>query len=85
MSFILPLIIMKRISFTAFNTTFVVDEDYQFVKQLGQGAYGCVVSAINLRTGETRAIKKITNINSKVPFLFCYYRSKHIDKGYRVY
>ncbi|KAF8070426.1 kinase-like domain-containing protein [Lyophyllum atratum] len=47
---------MQRHSFTALNSTFVVDAEYQFVKELGQGAYGCVVDC---------AIKKITNINTK--------------------
>jgi serine/threonine protein kinase len=57
---------MQRHSFTALNSTFVVDSEYQFVKELGQGAYGCVVSAKHRRTGEGCAIKKITNINTKV-------------------
>lgn len=57
---------MQRHSFQALNSTFVVDSEYQFVKELGQGAYGCVVSAKHRRTGEGCAIKKITNINTKV-------------------
>ncbi|EIM85103.1 CMGC/MAPK/ERK protein kinase [Stereum hirsutum FP-91666 SS1] len=56
---------MQRHSFQALNSTFVVDSEYQFVKELGQGAYGCVVSAKHRRTGEGCAIKKITNINTK--------------------
>ncbi|GLB37382.1 putative protein kinase superfamily protein [Lyophyllum shimeji] len=56
---------MQRHSFTALNSTFVVDSEYQFVKELGQGAYGCVVAATHRRTGEGCAIKKITNINTK--------------------
>ncbi|KAL1746190.1 kinase-like domain-containing protein [Schizophyllum fasciatum] len=56
---------MQRHSFTALNSTFVVDSEYQFVKELGQGAYGCVVAARHRRTGEGCAIKKITNINTK--------------------
>jgi serine/threonine protein kinase len=58
--------IMQRHSFTALNSTFVVDSEYQFVKELGQGAYGCVVAARHRRSGEGCAIKKITNINTKV-------------------
>lgn len=54
-----------RHSFTALNSHFVVDAEYQFVKELGQGAYGCVVAAKHRRTGEGCAIKKITNINTK--------------------
>lgn len=56
---------MQRHSFTALNSTFVVDSEYQFVKELGQGAYGCVVAAKHRRTGDGCAIKKITNINTK--------------------
>jgi len=57
---------MQRHSFNALNSTFIVDAEYQFVKELGQGAYGCVVAAKHRRTGEGCAIKKITNINTKV-------------------
>ena len=57
---------MQRHSFQALNSTFVVDAEYDFVKELGQGAYGCVVSARHRRSGEGCAIKKITNINTKV-------------------
>ncbi|EKM53498.1 uncharacterized protein PHACADRAFT_259914 [Phanerochaete carnosa HHB-10118-sp] len=56
---------MQRHSFQALNSTFVVDSEYQFVKELGQGAYGCVVAAKHRRSGEGCAIKKITNINTK--------------------
>lgn len=56
---------MQRHSFTALNSTFVVDSEYQFVKELGQGAYGCVVAATHRRSGDGCAIKKITNINTK--------------------
>ncbi|KAG8965685.1 Mitogen-activated protein kinase [Tulasnella sp. 425] len=52
-------------SFQALNQTFVVDSEYEFVKELGQGAYGCVVAARHKRTGEGCAIKKITSINTK--------------------
>ena len=57
---------MQRHSFQALNSTFVVDAEYEFVKELGQGAYGCVVAAKHRRSGEGCAIKKITNINTKV-------------------
>ena len=60
-----PTTIMQRHSFTALNSTFVVDSEYEFVKELGQGAYGCVVAARHRRSGEGCAIKKITNINTK--------------------
>ncbi|KAI9574070.1 kinase-like domain-containing protein [Boletus coccyginus] len=56
---------MQRHSFSALNSTFIVDAEYEFVKELGQGAYGCVVAARHRRSGEGCAIKKITNINTK--------------------
>jgi hypothetical protein len=60
---------MQRHSFSAsLNSTFVVDSEYQFVKELGQDAYGHVqvVAARHCRSGKGRAIKKITNIDTKV-------------------
>jgi serine/threonine protein kinase len=56
----------QRHAFKALQQTFVVDQDYTFHKELGQGAYGLVVAAKNRRTGEGCAIKKITNIGTKV-------------------
>lgn len=55
----------QRHAFKALQQTFVVDQDYSFHKELGQGAYGLVVAAKNRRTGEGCAIKKITNIGTK--------------------
>lgn len=57
---------MQRHTFTALNSVFVVDAEYDYVKDLGQGAYGCVVAAKHRGSGEGCAIKKITNINTKV-------------------
>jgi serine/threonine protein kinase len=68
---------MQRHSFQALNSSFVVDADYSFVKELGQGAYGCVVAAKHRVTGEGCAIKKITNINTKV-------RSDHVDHVFQL-
>lgn len=76
---------MQRHSFTALNSTFVVDSEYQFVKELGQGAYGCVVAARHRRSGEGCAIKKITNINTKVRMVVdvkAFYRSNRISPAY---
>jgi mitogen-activated protein kinase 7 len=53
-------------SVTAVGQTFIIDAEYEYVKELGQGAYGCVIAARHRRSGEGCAIKKITNINSKV-------------------
>ncbi|KAG6860408.1 hypothetical protein C0995_011479 [Termitomyces sp. Mi166 len=61
---------MQRHSFTALDTTFVIDSGYQFVRALGQGAYGCVVAASYRTTGEGCAIKKITHINTKITCLY---------------
>ncbi|KAF7298102.1 Protein kinase domain-containing protein [Mycena chlorophos] len=47
-----------RHSFQALNSTFIVDSEYQFVKELGQGAYGCVVAAKHKRSGEGRILTK---------------------------
>jgi len=43
------------------GTTFVVDDKYEFVKQIGHGAYGVVCSAINKKTNHKVAIKKVPN------------------------
>ena len=58
--------IMQRHALTAFNTTFVVDSEYEFVKELGQGTYGSVIAVKHKRTGEQRAIKKIPSIYTTV-------------------
>lgn len=55
----------NRHQFTAVGQQFVIDSEYEYVKDLGQGAYGCVIAARHRRSGEGCAIKKITNINSK--------------------
>jgi Protein kinase domain. len=41
------------------GTTFVVDEKYEFIKLIGVGAYGVVCSALNKKTGQKVAIKKV--------------------------
>ncbi|KAF8756423.1 CMGC MAPK ERK protein kinase [Rhizoctonia solani] len=55
----------QRVTVTALNQQFIIDAEYQFVKELGQGAYGCVLAAKHRRSGEGCAIKKITNIFTK--------------------
>ena len=57
---------MQKQTFIALNTKFVVDSEYEFVKELGQGTYGSVIAVKHKRTGEKRAIKKIPSINTKV-------------------
>lgn len=55
----------QRHAVQALNQQFVIDAEYTFVKELGQGAYGCVLAAKHRRSGEGCAIKKITNIFTK--------------------
>ena len=46
-------------TFEVSGTTFVVDDHYQYIKQIGHGAYGVVVSALNKKTNTKVAIKKV--------------------------
>ena len=50
-----------KTKFSAGGTTFVVDSRYEFIKKIGHGAYGVVVSANDHQTGTKVAIKKIPN------------------------
>lgn len=47
---------------SCFNQTFQVSEKYEFVKEIGQGAYGIVCAAVNTRNGEKCAIKKVSKL-----------------------
>ncbi|GFZ46933.1 mitogen-activated protein kinase [Saitozyma sp. JCM 24511] len=47
------------------TNVYVLQQPWQFVKELGQGAYGCVSSAKHSVTGETCAVKKVTNVFTK--------------------
>ncbi|KAI8642109.1 kinase-like domain-containing protein [Parasitella parasitica] len=49
-------------SLSCFNQTFQVSEKYEFLKEIGQGAYGSVCAAVNTRTGEKCAIKKVSKL-----------------------
>jgi mitogen-activated protein kinase 1/3 len=42
-------------------TKFTVDKKYKFLKMMGGGAYGIVCSALNEKTKQKVAIKKIGN------------------------
>lgn len=55
----------RRHAFPVLNDQFFVDEDYEFTKELGQGAYGVVCAAKNKKTGDSVAIKKVTKIFTK--------------------
>ena len=54
-----------RTSYHVLQQTFLIDSSYAITKELGQGAYGCVAAATHNATGESVAIKKITNVFSK--------------------
>ncbi|KAG9290789.1 hypothetical protein G9A89_011752 [Geosiphon pyriformis] len=56
---------MGRHSFPVLNQQFLVDDKYQFIRELGQGAYGVVCAARNIHTNEGVAIKKVTNVFNK--------------------
>ncbi|EGZ16752.1 hypothetical protein PHYSODRAFT_544598 [Phytophthora sojae] len=43
------------------NTNFDVPKRYQMIKAVGQGAYGCVIAASDMETGQALAIKNIPN------------------------
>ncbi|CEP15493.1 hypothetical protein [Parasitella parasitica] len=68
---------MGHHSLSCFNQTFEVSEEYEFVKEIGQGAYGSVCAAVNTRTGEKCAIKKVFRllrymVDELVLFIFTY-------------
>ncbi|KAM0750090.1 CMGC/MAPK/ERK protein kinase [Meredithblackwellia eburnea MCA 4105] len=56
---------LDRVQFPVLNEPFLVDANYQFVKELGQGAYGVVCSAKHKSTGDSLAIKKVTKVFHK--------------------
>ncbi|CAI5720521.1 unnamed protein product [Peronospora destructor] len=47
-------------SFVVAGTNFQIDDKYQFIKVIGRGAYGVVISAENIETNEKVAVKKIS-------------------------
>jgi len=49
-------------AFTAKSQTFTVDEKYQPLNEIGQGAYGVVCAAMDTSTGTKVAIKKISKV-----------------------
>ncbi|KAJ9125408.1 hypothetical protein QFC22_000368 [Naganishia vaughanmartiniae] len=56
---------LKLIAASSVASHSTIAQPYAFVKELGQGAYGCVISARHETSGEMCAVKKITNIFSK--------------------
>jgi len=54
-----------RVEASVLNQTFLIDPAYRIVKGLGQGAYGCVASAEHIASGESIAIKRVSNVFNK--------------------
>ncbi|WFD43264.1 mitogen-activated protein kinase [Malassezia psittaci] len=54
-----------RVQVTVLNQNFWIDPAYSIRKGLGQGAYGCVASAVHRASGESIAIKRISNVFTK--------------------
>ncbi|CEI89175.1 Putative CMGC/MAPK protein kinase [Rhizopus microsporus] len=52
-------------AFPVLNQQFIVDKKYQFIREMGQGAYGVVCAAKDTSTGEQVAIKKVCRIFEK--------------------
>jgi serine/threonine protein kinase len=50
-----------KVKFTSSGTTFIVDDNYEYIKKIGHGAYGVVVAANDKLGGGKVAIKKISN------------------------
>lgn len=50
-----------KVKFECSGFSFVVDSKYEFIKQIGQGAYGVVVSALDKAANKKVAIKKVGN------------------------
>jgi len=48
-------------TFTISGTTFTIDERFEFIKQIGLGAYGIVISCLDKITNNKVAIKKVQN------------------------
>lgn len=55
----------RRAQYSVLSQNFQVDPGYKVVKELGQGAYGCVAAAVHKASGESIAIKKITSVFNK--------------------
>lgn len=49
----------QKVTFEIAGSSFTVDDHYQFIKQIGHGAYGVVISALDKRTNTKVAIKKV--------------------------
>lgn len=54
-----PAPVEPKKKFEISGTEFIVDARYDIIKQIGSGAYGVVVSAIDRSTNQKFAIKKV--------------------------
>lgn len=63
-----------EIIFYFLGTTFVVDEKYEYIKQIGHGAYGVVCSALNKENNNKVAIKKVIIFYNKILYFFKSYQ-----------
>lgn len=54
-----------RVQATVLSQTFWIDPAYTITQGLGQGAYGCVATAVHRASGESIAIKRIANVFAK--------------------
>lgn len=54
-----------RTEASVLNQTFLIDPAYRIIKGLGQGVYGCVASAEHIASGESIAIKRVSNVFNK--------------------
>ncbi|KAI7861519.1 MAP kinase [Spinellus fusiger] len=52
-------------SFPVLNQQFIVDKKYQFIREMGQGAYGVVCAAKDTESDEQVAIKKVCRVFEK--------------------
>ena len=48
-----------KATFEVSGTSFTVDDHYSYIKQIGHGAYGVVISALNKKNNTKVAIKKV--------------------------
>lgn len=54
--------VQGRRRYYVWSTAFEVEDRYVLTRPIGRGAYGVVCAAKDLRTGETRAVKKISQV-----------------------
>ena len=48
-------------TFTVAGSEFILDERYEYIKQIGVGAYGVVISCFDKKTNRNVAVKKVGN------------------------